>query len=328
MIREIAMPAQAGRTLVELMVAIALGLLILLGVGGLYVSSQQSTRAATNVASADNTGQVALSLIGYSIRRAGFSELAAAISAGSGGGEDRRASLAYQGQSIRGCSGAGFVSNNPANACGTASTGAPDSLAMWFQAENALGAAQGGGATADCAGNVPGFTAVGLGPSLPGSLRVAQNLYYVDSTNATLMCRGGTVNAPGTATPILNGVEDFKVFYGFDGASYSAPAVPGNPAPLSVRTAAEMATLTDPTANLTAWDYVVSVTICILVRTEDAGVSSQGATATYQPCPQTSREAAGLDAIAAATSTDGRIRRAIVQTFSVRSATRPSPLAG
>lgn len=326
MSRGTTMHAQVGRTLIELLVAIALGLLILLGVGGLYMSSQQSTRAATSVASADNTGQVALSLIGYSIRRAGFSELAAAISAGSGGGEDRRASLAYQGPSMRGCSSAGFGSNNPANACGTASTGAPDSLAIWFQAENALGASQGGGATADCAGNVPGFTAVGV--SVPGSLLVAQNLYYVDTTNGTLMCRGGTVNAPGTATPILNGVEDFKVFYGFDGASYALPAVPGNPAPRSVRTAAEMATLAAPTANLTAWDYVVSVTICILVRTEEASVSSQGTTATYQPCPQTSRQAAGLDAIPAATSTDGRIRRAIVQTFSVRSATRPNPLAG
>lgn len=326
MSRKVIVRFQAGRTLIELLVAIALGLLILLGVGGLYVTSQQSTRAATNVASADNTGQVALSLVGSSVRRAGFSELAAAISAGSGGGEDRRASLAYQGPSMRGCSNAGFGQNNPANACDTAAAGAPDSLAIWFQAENALGASQGGGATADCAGNAPGFTAVNV--SVPGSLLVAQNLYYVDVVNRTLMCRGGTVNAPGAATPILNGVEDLKVFYGFDGASYGAPNVPGNPAPLSVRTAAEMATLAAPTANLTAWDYVVSVTVCILVRTDDASVSSQGTTATYQPCPQTSRQAAGLDAIPVATSTDGRIRRAIVQTFSVRSATRPSPLAG
>lgn len=317
---------QAGRTLIELMVAIALGMLILLGVGGLYVASQQSTRSATSVASADNTGQVALALIGASVRRAGFSELAAAISAGSGGGEDRRASLAYQGPPMRGCSTASFGSNNPANACGTAVAGAPDSLAVWFQADNALGASQGGGATADCAGNLPGFSAVNV--SVPGSLVVAQNLYYVDTTNQTLMCRGGTPAAQGTATPVLSGVEDFKVFYGFDGASYGTPAVPGNPAPLSVRTAAEMALLTAPTANLTAWDYVVSVTVCVLVRTEEASVSTQGSSATYQPCPQTSREAAGLDAISPVASPDGRIRRAVVQTFSVRSATRPNPLAG
>jgi hypothetical protein len=142
------------------------------------------------------------------------------------------------------------------------------------------------------------------------------------------MCRGGTPAAQGTATPVLSGVEDFKVFYGFDGASYGAPQVPGNPAPLSLRTAAEMAALAAPTANLTAWDYVVSVTVCVLVRTEEGSVSTQGGSATYRPCPQTSRQAAGLDAIPDASSPDGRIRRAVVQTFSVRSATRPNPLAG
>lgn len=319
--------SQRGRTLIELMVAIALGLLILLGVGSLYVASNQSTRSAAGRASAENVGQVALSLVGDAVRRAGFTELATAASAGSGGPEDRRAGLAYQGPMLRGCSRAPFTSNNPNLACGTAAAGEPDALAVWYQADNALGASQAAGVVADCVGNVPGFTAVNVAPGFAGTLRVAQNVFYVDTTTDTLMCRGGTTNAPGAATPLLNGVEDFKVFYGFDGASYSAPAVAANPAPLSVRTAAEMATLANPTANLTAWDFVVSVTVCVLVRTDEASVSVDGSAAVYRPCPQTSREAAGLDAIADQTSPDGRIRRAFIQTFSIRSATRPNPLA-
>jgi hypothetical protein len=49
---------------------------------------------------------------------------------------------------------------------------------------------------------------------------------------------------------------------------------------------------------------------------------------TYQPCPQNTNQAAGTEVIAAVTATDGRVRRAYTQTFSVRSRTKPSPLDG
>jgi hypothetical protein len=95
-----------------------------------------------------------------------------------------------------------------------------------------------------------------------------------------------------------------------------------------VRDASYINGLTPPSPLFSPWDYVVSVTVCVLVRTEETGVSTQGATVTYQPCPQNTNQAAGTELIAAVPATDGRVRRAYTQTFSVRSRTKPSPLDG
>lgn len=318
-----AVPAQRGRTLIELMVAIALGLLILLGVGGLYVASNQSTRAATGVASSENVGNVALSLIGASIRRAGYGEIAGAYTSLPTGGEARLASLLYQGRSLAGCSGATFASNDPNNACGATVTGAPDAIGIWYQSDSALASAQAG--TDDCVGETPTpVPTPAQFQSTVANMRIVQNSFYV--ANGQLRCRGST----GTEQPLLNGVEDLKIFYGFDDTAFASPAVDMDPVARTLRTAAWINSQADPTpataSSLSAWDYVVSITVCVLVRTEEQGVSAQGNSTTFRPCPQTANQALGVDAIPDSTATDGRIRRAHIQTFAVRGRARPTPL--
>lgn len=304
---------QAGRTLIELLVAIALGLLILLGVGTLYLSSNQSTRVATNVASAESVGQVALTLIGNSIRRAGYSEII--------GTEDyglQNNSL-YRGPTLRGCTGARFGADNPNNACAATAAGAPDSIAIWYQADNALAASQ--GPTDDCVGTQPALQNVANENYQPrvAQIRVVQNNFFVTGNN--LNCAGGN-----DEQPLLAGVEDMKVYFGFDDDSFANPAVTDPVfAARSVRTASYINGLAAPFALASPWDWVVSVTVCVLVRTEEAGVSSQGAAVTYTPCPQTVDQAAGLAAIPTATANDGRVRRAYSQTFAVRARGRPAP---
>jgi type IV pilus assembly protein PilW len=315
--------AQRGRSLIELMVAIALGLLILLGVGGLYVASNQSTRAATGVASSENVGNVALSLIGASIRRAGYGEIAGAYTSLPTGGEARLASLLYQGRSLAGCSEARFASDDPNNACQTATTGNPDAIGIWYQADNALASSQ--AATTDCVGVTPADVATPPQfQAAVATMRIVQNSFYV--ANDQLRCRGST----GTDQPLLDGVEEMKVFYGFDDAAFADPASDMNPVARSLRTAAEINGFADPTpataSALSAWDYVVSVTVCVRVRTEEAGVAAQGGSVTFNRCPQDVDQALGIDAIATGTATDGRVRRTHIQTFAVRGRARPTPL--
>jgi type IV pilus assembly protein PilW len=307
---------QQGRTLIELMVAIALGLLILLGVGTLYLSSNQTTRSATNVATAENVGQVALTLIGNSIRRSGYSEIIGTEYSG------LAVNMLYQGPTLRACRNARFVGDDPNAGCGPAAAGAPDSIGIWFQADNALAASQ--GATDDCVGTTPGNTAVTNANYVPrvATIRVVQNSYHIDSNN--LRCRGGAATQP-----LLTGVEDLKVYFGFDDFGYANPAlIDGVPIARSVRDAGEINALTPPSPLFSPWDYVVSVTVCVLVRTEELGVSTQGATVTYAQCPQTAAQAAGTGLGPQTTATDGRVRRAYTQTFSVRARTKPSPLDG
>lgn len=305
--------AETGRTLIELLVAIALGLLILLGVGTLYLSSNQSTRVATNVASAESVGQVALSLIGTSIRRSGYSEVIGTEYSGLSN------NVLYQGPTLRACTGARFGSDNPNNACGASVAGAPDSIAIWYQADNALASSQ--GATDDCVGTQPVLQNVTNANYVPrvAQIRVVQNNFFVAGNN--LRCAGGA-----DEQPLLTGVEDLKVFFGFDDFGYANPAVLDViPAARSVRTATFINALAAPSPLFSPWDYVVSVTACVLVRTEEVGTSSQGAAVTYTPCPQTADQAAGLVAIPQVTENDGRVRRAYTQTFAVRMRGKPSP---
>lgn len=310
---------QRGRTLIELLVAIALGLLILLGVGGLYVASNQSTRSATNVASAENVAQVALMLIGQSIRRSAYSEII--------GTEDTGFSnnVLYAGPTLRACRGARFTGDDPAAACGPAAAGAPDSIAVWFQADSALAASQ--GPTDDCIGNAPAIVAV-TNPNYVGrvaNIPVVQNNFHVVGTD--LRCRGGA-----NTQPLLSGIEDLKVYFGFDDIAFANPGDPGViAAARSVRDADFINDLPPPAADTTGWDYVVSVTVCVLVRTDEAGVTATGSTAGTPLCPQNAAQAAGTEAVATllatdARATDGRVRRAITQTFSIRARAKASPL--
>jgi type IV pilus assembly protein PilW len=307
---------QRGRTLIELLVSIALGLLILLGVGTLYLSSNQTTRSASNLSTAENVSQVALTLIGNSIRRSGYSEIIGAEYSGLAN------NMLYQGPTLRACSGARFTGDDPNAACGAATAGAPDSLAIWFQADNALASSQ--GATDDCVGNAA-VTSNVTNPNYQvrvASIPLVQNNFFIDGNN--LRCRGGA-----NTQPLLTGVEDLKVFFGFDDFAYANPALIDTiPTARSVRDASYINNLAPPSPLFSPWDYVVSVTVCVLVRTEEQGVSAQGATVTYQPCPQNELQAAGRQLIADVTATDGRVRRAFSQTFSVRVRSKPSPLAG
>jgi type IV pilus assembly protein PilW len=331
---------QRGRTLIELMVAIALGMLILLGVGGLYLASSQSTRAAVGLASSENVGNVALSLIGASIRRAGYGEIAGSSTSAPSGGEARLASLLYQGRGLAGCSNARFVSDTPSDdpfatgncqAAGTstavqwvAGVWAPDAIGVWFQADNSLASSQ--QATANCVGAVPTAVATPVRfQARAATMVVIRNTFYVAGNQ--LMCIGTT----GTAQPLLNGVEDLKVFYGFDDTAFADPGADMDPVARSVRRADWLNSEDDPTpvsttSVLSAWDYVVSVTVCVLVRTEERGVSSAGNTLTYRGCPQTVGQLLDPASITETTATDGVIRRAHMQTFAVRGRVRPQPL--
>jgi type IV pilus assembly protein PilW len=63
---------QLGLTLVELLIAMTLGLLVLLAIASLYVGSRQTFRLQDDNARLQETGRYALEVLGRSIRQAGF----------------------------------------------------------------------------------------------------------------------------------------------------------------------------------------------------------------------------------------------------------------
>lgn len=314
MTRSMSSPLQRGRTLIELLVAIALGVLILLGVGSLYLGANQSTRSMTGLASAEESGAIALKLIGDGIRRAGYAEIIGTEV------NSIRGNLLYSGPLVRGCKGVAFNDITTEDyGCGTA-TAAPDMFAIWFQSDNVL--ASGQAATEDCLGNAVATVSV-ADPEYAArvaNMRVVRNIYRINGN--ALQCQGNSGVAWQT---LLDNVEDLKVYYGFDDAAYANPLVwTERPAARSILGADEINALADPSPLVSRWDYVVSVHVCVLVATTDQGVTAQ-AGQTSQQCPQTAAQARGTDAIATPASADGRIRRAYSAVFTVRSRATPTP---
>ena len=62
--------SQTGRTLIELVIAMAIGLIIVIGVSSLYLSSSGISRTANQLSTTEQAGQLALLIIGDSLKRA------------------------------------------------------------------------------------------------------------------------------------------------------------------------------------------------------------------------------------------------------------------
>jgi type IV pilus assembly protein PilW len=66
---------QAGLTLIELMIAMALGLLLLFAIGTVYVTSTQTARVQDDYARLQEAGRTALEMVGRGIRQAGYADV-------------------------------------------------------------------------------------------------------------------------------------------------------------------------------------------------------------------------------------------------------------
>lgn len=169
---------QAGLTLVELMVAITIGLIVLLAVGSIYLSSRQTYRMQEDNARVQEAGKYALEVIGRSIRQAGanaemnFSKTATT----------KQCNVAGTCVAIVGTDGA---------------ASAADTLTVQFYAgrEELNGGAW---IARDCTG---GTAALGT---------VVSNTFNVTGTD--LRCTGSV----GGVQPLVENVEDIQVVYGID----------------------------------------------------------------------------------------------------------------
>lgn len=308
-----------GRTLIELLVSIALGLLILLGVGTLYLGANQSARVASNVGSIQESAATVIALIGPAIRRAGYTEIV-------GVGGRPSDTFLYNGPHLLGCTNGRFAdAANDNFACVNGLPADGDTVAVWFQADNRVAAAQ--GPTLDCLGNGPlaEWTITGQFAGLVpgGTIPLVRNVYFLDNAG-NLMCLG---NGNATPQPLMNGVEQLKVYYAFDDVAFGPPisVLPDQPTARSIRDAAFINSQpAPPGGEVDAWDYVISVHVCVVLRSQEAGLRVTAGN-DFRPCPVDATEAAGNTALVAGPA-DGALRRSFTQVFTIRSRSQPSPL--
>jgi Tfp pilus assembly protein PilW len=319
---------QWGRTMIELIVAMAIGLVILAGVGALYISSSGVSRVANQAGTAQDLGRLAMQVIGESIKLAGYGEII---------GTDLNLSTIqtmFDGAAIRGCSGSRFTApfaTPPDYTCTGAAPG--DQLLIRFQ-----GAPSGASginnaqiqamSLTDCLGlsNPNQDTVIGVGglarPGQGSPVRIVENIFNLNGAGTTLMCTGN--GNPGVPTQLILDVIDFAVFYRFDDDGYNAKVAGDHrwsPVGSSVRDATFINGLAGP---VNAWNHVVGAIVCITIASSERGTSVQTINPNATRCPRTAAEAAGGTTLTEA-SNDGRIRRTFMQVFQIRTQGTPVP---
>jgi type IV pilus assembly protein PilW len=180
----------AGHTLLELTIAVALGIVVTLGVLSAYRSQRQAFAYASDAARIHEAGMNALMLVGEQIQMAGFT------------GADSLAPLA--GPAIFGCSAGRPVGADSALAC-EALSGRSDGVAVRYEGDAiSTWAASNGGQVTDCLGQAAGASGVEI-----------VNRYHAKVSGSTgepeLYCEGS--GKVGTAQPLVEGVERLRLRY-------------------------------------------------------------------------------------------------------------------
>lgn len=243
---------QTGLTLVELMVALVVGLAVIVAALSTYLSSGSSSRINSQITQMSEDANAALSLLRTHIAMAGYSHPRGLKATG-------ELDPYYSGWAIFGCqNGLDSASSGnyigPGNAILTCNSGAPSSaetLIVLYEADANNTIPTTAGAGTDCLGNTAAIMADGV-------TYLAENRFYL-SPSGSLYCLGNGNTSP---QPVVDNIADFSVLYGVADTDKSTG--------LPLKVAQQYLTASQVGDMSTGkWKQVVSVRICVVVRSED-----------------------------------------------------------
>jgi len=235
---------QSGLSLVELMVAMTIGLFLMLVVANLFIGSKQTYRNQDNLSRLQENGRFAISLMAKNIREAGYHSMVFNPPGTMYTPLTNIAAWPYSAAVISGVEG---------------TSGLPDSITL--SSDN----------TVDC---------------MNATVTTPATNTFTANASAQLTCT--SVNNNKTAV-LLDGVEDMQILYG-ENLGSTHRYVPYGTTGLNM-------------------GNVDTVRICMLLRTLESSLTVNAQT--YTDCKGNS-----------VSSTDGRIREAFSETFSIRSRTQ------
>lgn len=238
---------QRGFSLVELMIALTIGMVVMGAVFVAYVAATQSTRHSRAIAQMTEDAASALAVLRANLAMAAYSRPVGFSSDG------KWFKLLLQEPYLAGCQGGKFADTKlaiDALTCPAANAAKPDSVAVAYEA-NAGNSAMGGtpAKPLDCVGN-PVENVPGAG-GLP-AYDLAYSRFYLDTNK--LMCQGNVANA---AQPLAENVKDLQIQYGVQSDIKKW-----------VVYYTDAATVTDKGA----WDKVGSVRICVVMQSDSDNV--------------------------------------------------------
>jgi len=264
-------------TLVELLVAMLIGLFLIITVVSVYVSTATSSRVGVLSAQMNEDAALAIELLQEQVRLSAYS------SQNSAGVRN------FSGIPLRGCDG-GFTAATDSGAfellvCNNGN--GPDALAVRYEATR-LNSQEATTASlpANCTSN--GIAAADLGSGVPISL--ADNRFYIanDGTNAgapTLYCRGS--NGAGgfsDAAALIPNIEDLQIRYVITRLPVVGDVMPHQ---VTAHVDATHAALGNTLVN---WSRVAAVHICLAARSAQPmplGDNQAGDVGRYIDCTDT-----------------------------------------
>ncbi len=337
-----ARPATLGLTLVELMVALAISLTLVVAASMMFLNTRFAQHASDERGSLQETGQLVMEIIGGQIANAGFYPVAN-VEAGTSKGANMSNALLGYGDEIKlvageippvglaagvyGCSGKVVKADFSGCAANDEKLGAPgsDSLTLAYFTSDAY--SRDVGTRADCTrsdvandntynaetrvGSAAknSTTAEGVPPAAPllgANQFMLEPLEYVNNAGATVqtyqLACRGNGNGTGTVA-LVPGVVQMTFRYGV--------ITDGTGAPTRYMTANEINTdsateVVVGDAKLSGWARVASVRVCVVVRSLNAATSSVSG--------QTINDCAGTPITPAA----GAVYRTFTQVFGVK----------
>ena len=293
-----------GFSLIELMVAMAIGLMIAAAAFSAYLGAAGASKVAEAQGRMNEDAQAALTILSQQLRIAGGNPNQANRT-----DKSRRNPVympydltnfkiapplsTFSTFSIRGCD---RTFSNIATAtrlddlnCAAGANVSPNSIAVSYEADTFNTAPTTANLPTDCLGvKLKEITPDWNDPVPPEpSHYVANNLFYIGTSpsiaSPSLYCRGNGVAS--AAQPLVENIEDMQFTYGAVQSSTAATAT----------TTAEVAgyLTADQVNNMMAsstdgapWAKVITVRICVLVRSE-APVAADSASARYLKCDGT-----------------------------------------
>ena len=262
-----------GLSLVEVMVSLVIGLVVVGAVLVSYITAGTTGRQQAAYAEMNENAQLALTLIARDLLLAGF---ATPTGVAAGGLSFTRT---YASRPVFGCR-TGFASPSTmgAVACGTSGS---DALEVVYQADGANSVPTASGVPTDCLGN-------GLADA--GGVFLAYNRYYLASSSSGRSELHCASRQGAGGQPLVDNVEGMSVWYGEANA--------GSPRTLARYVRADV---------VSDWGRVLSVRVCLLMRSSEAVLASGEDTVTYLDCDSAQQ-----------TSSDGFVRRAFFSTTTLR----------
>jgi type IV pilus assembly protein PilW len=263
-----------GLSLVEVMISLVIGLVVVGAVLVTYLASGKTGKQQAAYAEMNENAQIAMGILSRDLLLAGYAQPTGYDSA------TDKLTRTYSDRAVFGCDN-GFVAANTTGAVACATSAGTPSIEVVYEADLKNTVPTSSNVPSDCLGN--GLTAA-------GAYYFAYNRYYLSAGTGRSELHCASRQGSG-GQPLVDNVDAMKIWYGV--------AVAADPRAIVRYVTA---------GNVTDWGLVVSVRLCLLMRSSDIVLQGEGEdTQAYLNCDSASQ-----------TSSDRYLRRAYFTTTTLR----------